>query len=250
MLVTRPQEQAAALCRLLAAEGATAFRLPAIEIVPSADRHELKSRLGAIESFDLVIFVSANAVRFGAALLGTEHAGALAAVGPATHQALRAAGFRVSVVPERGFDSESLLAHPALLSVQNRRVLLIKGSGGRDLLADELAKRGAALQIAEVYQRRRAAPSAADLGLLEREFAAGAIHVITATSLEVGESLLALASPALRAAWDRVHWLVPSERVAAGLRQQGLNAPVLRADSAQDLDLVAAIVRWRRSAES
>ena len=248
MLVTRPQQQAAALCRRLEAEGAIAFPLPAIDIVPAADRRELESRLGAIASFDLVIFVSANAVRYGASLLDQEHEWRLAAVGPATRQALHAAGFRVSIVPEHGFDSESLLAHPALGAVQNRRVLLIKGEGGRDLLADALAQRGAAVQIAEVYRRRRAVPGAADLGLLERQFAAGSIHVITATSLEIGESLLAIATPALRAAWDRVHWLVPSERVAAALRQQGLNAPVLLAASAQDQDLVAAIVRWRSSA--
>jgi uroporphyrinogen-III synthase len=51
----------------------------------------------------------------------------------------------------------------------------------------------------------------------------------------------------LRAEFERVHWLVPGERVAAGLRALGLQAPLLQAESAEDQDLVAALVRWRSS---
>ena len=45
--------------------------------------------------------------------------------------------------------------------------------------------------------------------------------------------------------FERVHWLVPGERIAAGLRERGLSAPLLQAESAEDHDLVAALVRWR-----
>jgi hypothetical protein len=51
----------------------------------------------------------------------------------------------------------------------------------------------------------------------------------------------------LRTEFERAHWLVPGGRVAAGLRELGLQAPLLKADSAEDQDLVAALVRWRSS---
>jgi uroporphyrinogen-III synthase len=245
VLVTRPAQQAGALCRLFEAEGAAVQRLPAIDIEPVAAPDALADRFGPLDAYQFVVFVSANAVRFGAYLLPPGTDLPLAAVGPATARALTDTGRRVTVVPEGGFDSESLLAHPAFDALQGRRVLLVRGVGGRDLLAAELERRGAAVEVAEVYRRRRARPDAAALACLERQFASGALTVITATSLEIGESLLAMATPALRAAWERVPWVVPGERVAAGLRQRGLGAPLLPAASAQDQDLVAAVVRWR-----
>ena len=51
--------------------------------------------------------------------------------------------------------------------------------------------------------------------------------------------------PALRREFERAHWLVPGARVAAALRDLGLSAPQLLADSAEDQDLVAALLRWR-----
>ena len=56
-----------------------------------------------------------------------------------------------------------------------------------------------------------------------------------------------MATPALRGEFERAHWLVPGERVAHGLRELGLSAPLLQADSAEDQDLVAALIRWRSS---
>jgi uroporphyrinogen-III synthase len=255
VLVTRPAQQAAPLCRLLEAQGASSHRLPAIEIEPIDVRSHARSGVDRSapgggdprRTPDLVIFISANAVRLGLPLLEGHGDVALAAVGPATARALREAGHPVAVLPESGFDSESLLAHPRFKQLGGRRVLLVKGCGGRELLADELARRGALLEIAEVYRRVPARPDGAALQAVEREVAAGTIQVITATSLEIGTNLLALATPVLRAAFDRLHWLVPSERVAAGLSRDGLNAPVLHADSAEDQDLVAALLRWRSS---
>src|SRR5271170_1539877 len=94
VLVTRPEQQAMPLCRLLEIQGASTFRLPGVEIKPRERGGTLTARLGALEDFDLIIFVSANAVRFGAALLGQKRELTLAAVGPATAHALNQAGYR------------------------------------------------------------------------------------------------------------------------------------------------------------
>jgi uroporphyrinogen-III synthase len=246
VLVTRPRHQAAALCGLLEAQGASVERFAAIEIVPIA-RREWAARLGDLAKFDLIIFSSANAVRFGAALLEQRRDLPLAAIGPATARALNQAGYRVSVQSSEGADSESLLRHPKLNAVG--RVLLVKGTQGRKLLEQELARRGAEIAVAEVYRRECARPSEAEMRTLETRFAAHEIHAVTATSVEIAANLLALATPRLRSAFDAVHWVVPSERVAQSLREGGVKGPSLLARSADDQDLVSVLIRWR-AAES
>jgi uroporphyrinogen-III synthase len=247
VLVTRPEQQAMPLCRLLELQGASTLRLPAIEIKAVGNRRDIAAQLGDLGGFDVVIFTSSNAVRFGASLLDQKRDLCLAAMGPATARALNQAGYRVAMQPNETFDSESLLRHPKLEHLAGRRVLLIKGSGGRPLLQQELGRRGALVVTAEVYVRVPATPSQAALEALQDSFGAGAVQVITATSLEIAKNLLDLATPALRVEFERVHWLVPGERVAAGVREAGLSAPLLRAESAEDQDLVAALLRWRSS---
>jgi uroporphyrinogen-III synthase len=245
VLVTRPEQQAMPLCRLLEIQGAVTFRLPALDIKPRERGRALAARLGALENFDLIIFNSANAVRFGAALLDQKRDLHLAAVGPATAHALNQAGYRVAVQPAAGFDSESLLAHPQLEHVAGRRILLVKGGGGRELLEQELQRRGAQVVCAQVYDRVPSEPSESALAALEAQFAARAVHVITATSVEIALNLLKIASPALRDEFAHTHWLVPSARVAEALGGGGLQAPVLTAASAENQDLVAELLRWR-----
>ena len=250
VLVTRPEQQAMPLCRLLEIEGASTLRLPAVDIKPIGNRRETAAQLGALAEFDVIIFTSANAVRFGASLLDQKRDLTLAAVGPATARALNQAGYRVAVQPPPNgtFDSEGLLRHPRLEHPAGRRILIIKGSNGRPFLEQELTRRGAQVVAAEVYQRVPAAPSPAVLAALLESFSAGAVQVITATSLEIAGNLLSMATPALRDEFERVHWLVPGERIAAGLRERGLSSPLVQAESAEDHDLVAALIRWRSSA--
>jgi uroporphyrinogen-III synthase len=246
VLVTRPELQAMPLCRLLESLGATTLRLPAVEIRSLKDRRALTEHLGVLENFDVIVFTSANAVRFGVAFLGQKRDLTLAALGPATSRALNQAGYRVAIQPD-SFDSEGLLMHPRLEHVTGHRILIITGTGGRDLLQQEFTRRGATVVCADVYERVPATPSAAVLQTVQERFTAGELQVITATSLEIGAALLKLAPLELRGEFERVHWLVPGERVATGLRKLGLKAPLLKADSAEDQDLVAALMRWRSS---
>ena len=247
VLVTRPEQQATPLCRLLETQGASTLRVTVIEIKGTGDRRALAAHLGALADFDLVIFTSANAVRFGASLLDQQRDLTLAAIGPATARALNQAGYRVAVQPSGNFDSENLLNHPRLEHMAGHRVLIIKGSNGRALLERELARRGAQVVTADVYRRVPATPSDTVLAALLESFNMGAVQVITATSLEIAAHLLDMATPALRREFERVHWLLPGDRIAADVRARGLSAPILRADSAQDHDFVAALMRWRSS---
>ncbi|GAC1328953.1 MAG: hypothetical protein NVS1B6_11860 [Steroidobacteraceae bacterium] len=223
------------------------MRLPAIEIRALGTRRETAVRLGALGEFDVIIFTSANAVRFGASLLDQQRDLPLAAIGPATARALNQAGYRVAVHTHGTFDSESLLQHPRLEHPAGCRILIVRGSNGRPFLEQELTRRGAQVVAADVYQRVPAAPGSKVLAALLERFAAGEIQVITATSLEIAGSLLDMATPALRGQFEAAHWLVPGERVAAGVRERGLCAPLVQAQSAEDHALVAALIRWREA---
>ncbi len=245
VLVTRPKPQSAPLCRRLEQEGARAVCFPTLSIEPYGERRALTAQLGPLGEFDLVIFVSANAVRFGATLIEQRRDVALAALGPATARALNAAGYRVAVQPESGIDSEGLLEHPRLKSAAGKRFLIVKGAGGRPLLEEELRRRGAAVSIAEVYRRVRAQPVPGEIEALGAELESGALRVVTVTSVEIAEALLELTGPALRAALERAVWVVPGARVAAAVRELGVGASLLIAASAEDHSLVEALTRWR-----
>jgi uroporphyrinogen-III synthase len=246
VLVTRPEQQAMPLCRLLEAQGALTRRLSVIDI-RACDRRALSTQFGAIHGFDLIVFVSANAVRFGAALLEQSRDLNLAAIGPATARSLNQAGYRVAIQPEE-YTTEGLLNHPRLQHLSGRKVLLIQGLDGRLLLQQELARRGAVVTGLAVYERVPAPVSPEALTAVHARLAGGEIQVVTATSLDIGSRLLELAAIELRHALEQAIWLVPSARVAAGLRERGLRAQLLEAASAQDQDLVSALLGWRRSA--
>ena len=185
-------------------------------------------------------------MRYGAALLEQRRDLPLAAIGPATARALNQAGYRVSVQSSEGADSESLLRHPKLNAVAGGRVLIVRGTQGRELLAQELCAAAPRSTVAEVYRRECARPSEAQMRALEARFAAREIDAVTATSVEIAANLLALATPGLRRAFDAVHWVVPSERVAESLREAGVEGRrSLPRAPAEDQDLVSAVVRWR-----
>ena len=247
VLVTRPAHQAAPLCRLFELQGAVTFRFPAIAIHPLADSRQLAARLGPMAAFDLIIFASANAVRFGANLLGEQRDLTLAAIGPATARALNQAGYRVTVQTSAGFDTESLLRHPKLASVAGNRVLLVKGRGGRELLAQELERRGATIEEAVVYERQCPDPGSGAIRALESLFAAGSIQLVTATSADIARNLATLATPDLKRSFESAHWLVPGERVGRSVQEAGVGRSLVMAASAEDQDLVSAAARWRAS---
>ncbi|HEY2145517.1 MAG TPA: uroporphyrinogen-III synthase [Steroidobacteraceae bacterium] len=248
VLVTRPELQAMPLCRLLENQGAHTLRLPAVEIKALRNRRALAAQLGALENFDIIIFTSANAVRFGASFLDQKRDLTLAAIGPATARALNQAGYRVGIQPVGTMDSEGLLLHPRFEHLVGHRILMIRGGNGRQLLQQELVRRGATVVCAEVYERAPAIPTPQALAAVQEQIAAGEIQVITATSLEVGRHLLGLATPELRTAFEQIHWVVPGERIASGLRALGLDAPLLLSSSAEDQDLVSTLIRWREGA--
>jgi uroporphyrinogen-III synthase len=245
VLVTRPEHQSQHLSDLITAEGGAAVRYPALDIKPRAERAAVRAAVGPADRYDLAIFVSANAVRFGIDLLGERRDIPIAAIGQATAAALNAAGYRVSLVPEDGSDSESLLALPQLADMAGRRVLIVRGTGGRDLLLEAMTERGAQVQHAEVYTREAAYPSMERKAEIEALWRQGGIHVYTATSVELLEALVGIVTPRCRELMHSTALVTGSGRVADASTRLGIGSPLILADSPEDAALVRALIRWR-----
>lgn len=194
MLVTRPVHQAGNLARLIAEAGGEAVRFPALAIEAPADVARVRDVLTRLRSFDLAVFVSPNAVDHGFALLGCTWPPSLsvAAVGEGSAAALRRQGISSVIVPSLGADSESLLATPQLKNVRGKRVLILGGEGGRELLAEELRRRGAEVTYAECY--RRVQPRTDPAPLIAR-WELGGLHAVTVMSGATLDNLWAMLGP-------------------------------------------------------
>lgn len=238
LVVTRPAAQAGHFIELATAAGAACVAFPTLEI----DRLAVDAgTLAAIRAgtWDWAIFTSTNAVEFGWAEFSAIAATRCAAVGRATARALEARGRQVDARPELA-NSEGLLALPPFAHVAGQRALVIKGSGGRDLLPRELAARGAEVQELAVYRRRVAVPTSAALRDLQHALARGGTW-IAVTSAEVLEALLQLAAPDAQPALLESAVLVPGERVAAAARRLGWHGPVVTAPTAEDATMLDAL---------
>jgi uroporphyrinogen-III synthase len=250
VLVTRPENQGGHLCQLIEAEGGAAVHYPALFIRARPDRAAVRAAIGPADRFDLVVFVSANAVRFGADILGERSDLQVAAIGQATAAALNAAGYRVSLLPAEGADSESLLAMPQLADLHGKRVLIVRGSGGRDLLFGAMSERGAQVQYAEMYTREPAHPSAERQAEVEQLWRQGGITAYTATSVELLEALVGIVTLRCRELMDSTLLVTGSRRVADAAARLGLGSPMIIADSPEDAALVGALVRWREQVKT
>lgn len=158
MIVTRTEAQGAALVAALGARGVVAECIPTIELAPPADPRPLDSAIARLDTYDWLVFTSANAVeRFfaRAAELGPTVSPArarIAAIGPATRDALAARGVEVDVIPGDPVAEglvDALLANGRL---DGARVLVPRAAVGRDVLPDSLRAAGAEVELVEVYR--------------------------------------------------------------------------------------------------
>lgn len=244
VLVTRPAGQAAALAQAIRAAGGTAFEFPAlaVEAVPA---DELVASLAQLGTADIAIFISPNAAQFGMAAI---RAGGplpdtlqVFAVGSGTARALQEQGVSGVITPD-GQDSEALLALPQLAEVAGKRVVIVRGVGGRALLADTLAARGAEVAFMECYRRER--PQADAAPLLAR-WQAGGIDAVTVTSAETLHNLAALLGDAGLPLLLRTPLFAPHEKIAEAARRFGIARVIATAGG--DAGLVDGMINWFRN---
>jgi len=243
VLVTRPAAQCALLCEEIARQGGSAIPFPAVEIEPLA----LQTTVMATD-YDLVVFVSVNAVEHGAAQVTKGARTRIAAIGRATAAALSAAKLAADIVPEAGFTSEALLAHPELQLASGARVLIVHGEGGRELLKDTFVAQGMSVETREVYRRVRPNVDAAKVAEVETRWADEGIDVVTATSIETLQNLQAMLTERGRQLLSSTALLVPSRRIVAAAVSAGLRGEAIVAAGADDASMIGALAQWRMRA--
>jgi uroporphyrinogen-III synthase len=242
VLVTRPASQAASLCEQITQRGGTAIAFPSVEIEAVAAT--------AASGHDLVVFVSVNAVAHGVHLIEKGPATRIAAIGKATAAALAQTSLPADIVPEAGFNSEALLAHPDLTLASGARVLIVRGAGGRELLQETFAARGLIVETREVYQRVRPVVEDALRNALEERWVNEGIDVVTATSIETLHNLHEMLSERGRQLLREATLLVASRRIAEAAAASGLNGTVIVANGADDASMIGALARWRTRARN
>lgn len=244
LLLTRPAEDCAALAQSLAAAGVDSSCLPLLAIEPVVVDNQQRLLLEGLQGFQAIIVVSKPAAR----LLLEQLADAglqppvqgWFTVGEATAAVLQGAGLAVSF-PPRGDDSEALLALPALrqaVAMPAPRILIVRGVGGRELLAERLAEQGASVDYLELYRRCLPAYPA---GTLMRRIEAERLNGLVVSSGQGFEHLQQMAG----ADWPqlaRLPLFVPSPRVADQARAAGAQQ-VVDCRGASATALLAAVQR-------
>ena len=159
VLVTRPHEDALALVAYLAKHSVYASALPLLAFQKRALAQSQLQCLNRLDEYCAVIVVSKPAARFAVELLPNPACAAEQtawfSVGAATAATLAECGITASY-PAQGDDSEALLTHPVFqqaIAQSSKRVLILRGTQGRDWLALELKKRGIDVEFVALYER-------------------------------------------------------------------------------------------------
>jgi uroporphyrinogen III methyltransferase / synthase len=185
ILTTRAREQADEFAAQLERLGAEAIEFPTIEIVPPLHWEGLDRAIDHLESYDWIIFTSANGVKFFFQRLRERNLSLrfpadlkVCAIGPATAKPLRMKGIRVDYTPEK-FIAEAILDGFREMAIQERRILLARVKQARDVLPKGLIELGAEVDVVEAYRTVKPRGGARRLKQL---LADGNIDVITFTS--------------------------------------------------------------------
>lgn len=194
ILVTRPEAQAGNLADMITAQGGQPERFPLLKIAPANDLSPLRQAVARFDEYSLVIFISPNAVNFSVPYILSRRPWPetvqAAAIGPGTVAELASHGIKKIIAPSERFDSEALLELPAFQAhrVAGKRVLILRGSGGRELLADTLLERGARVEAVTCYHRSAPDDGTPIMSLLHNR----AIDALTISSSEGLRNLLSL----------------------------------------------------------
>ncbi|HUX89538.1 MAG TPA: uroporphyrinogen-III synthase [Gallionellaceae bacterium] len=239
IVVTRPREQAAPLVRSIAELGGNCIQFPLLEITPLTDERPLRDLAARLHQFQLAIFISPNAVRYG--MPAIQHAGGLpaslqvATVGLSSAKALHDYGVKKVIAPQLRFDSESLLALPELQEVAAKNIVIFRGDSGRELLGDTLKSRGANVEYVTCYHRSKPQHDVTAL------FAARP-DVLCVSSSEALHNLWELLNPVCRLRFTALPLFVSHERIAQAARKLGWQQIV--STTAEDEGLLSELIGW------
>jgi uroporphyrinogen-III synthase len=210
LLITRFEPHGRELVEQLHTIGCFAIAQPLLTVTAL---HDVARRdLFLSGYYDFVIAVSGNAIQFAQQQINSRWPDATyLAVGRSTQQQLMLAASQPVFCPDSRFDSEGLLALKQLQSVQSKRILILRGEGGRDLLETRLTERGAKVDYFQTYKRIKINLNGHEL---VKNWQQALINGVIISSAEILNQLFALV-PNKDASWlCELIFYVPSQRVA------------------------------------
>ena len=236
-LILRPQPAADELAALLRRQGHTPVVCPLLSYRPG---NELAALIDRLSQADMVIAISVAAVQYASEQLAKQLARwpqhcIYLTVGATTAAQWQQQGLKV--ISPTDARSEGLLALPELQSATGKNVLILRGNGGRELLADVLSELGAQVSYVECYRRHYLHTDGTPL--LQEWQAAGVDSVIISSS-KLFRQLIRLL-PETASDWlSSQHWFVPSQRTADEIHQAGFNSVTIMSGVQHDA-VVAAL---------
>jgi uroporphyrinogen-III synthase len=229
VVVTRPVAQARGLIERIAAMGRRAVAFPLLEIHPLADTASLRAALADLPGCALAAFVSPNAIDAVFAELPAWPAGVpIGVMGEGSRRALAAHGVNESNAiifspRDARTDSETLLAALDVASLRGRKVMILRGESGRELLADRLREQG--VEVAQVAAYRRSAPAFDTARQAQLDMLLASKNDWIVTSSEALRNLVHAANqlnePGAVAKMQQQHLIVPHARIAETARAEG-----------------------------
>lgn len=246
VVVTRPAHQAQHLCEAIQNQGGIPIRFPVLEIAAPADPAEAKQLLSAkLQSADILIFISPNAVERGVELIksiGDIPATArIAAVGLGSAKKLKQQGLTADIFPDTQFNSEALLAMNEMQSVAGNSILIFRGEGGRELLADTLKQRGAEVIYIECYRRIRPESNSEKLS---QQLASQSVDAAVVTSNQGLQNLCDMLASEDRERLQQVQLFVVSDRAQHLAVELGFKLPAIVVGQASDEAIVDSLLQW------
>lgn len=243
IVITRPSHQALHLQEKLESAGANIILFPLLEINPPDNLAQAKQSLSRLNSFQLAIFTSANAVEYTlqhvsqSAFSHTR----IAAIGKKTASLLKSYGLTVDYFPATGFNSEALLAIPRIkLYGDGDNIAILRGQGGRELLKHQLESQGARVDYIDVYKRTFPQQN---LDLLKQHYEQHELDMILITS---GSSLDNLFRFLPDNDWlNKTSLLVGSQRIKKHLlRYSSYQGQLLSTQDPSDDALYQRLLTW------
>ncbi|SEC95096.1 uroporphyrinogen III methyltransferase / synthase [Burkholderia sp. WP9] len=260
VVITRPAGQSNELIARLAEVGLATLDFPLIDVAPVTDDAPLRAALSSLERYALVVFVSPNAVDHAFAHSDTiwPHALPIGVVGPGSVQALARHGVSAPaynvISPPSGadeeaarFDSEGLFAAIDMAlgatNLEGKRVLIVRGDGGREWLAERLREAGTEVETVAAYRRLVPEPSIGGWARVH-ELLAGEPHAWLLTSSEGVRNLHELAQDHLTVdeivQLKRATLVTPHPRIAQTARALGFDS--IRVSGAGDERIVRTLL--------
>ncbi len=259
VLVTRPEQQAKALCEAIDNLGGTAIRFPVIEITQSRNQQAAITVLDNIHQYDIGIFISRNAVDWTMKLLADKTSTpkksnldklTLIAIGVTTAERLaKKMSTWVSstqVITNSGANSEALLELEVLSEkdIRGKKIIIFRGEGGREHLATTLRERGAIVDYAEVYRR-----DCPEYGrdVIDKLWSSSSPDVVIVTSNNGLENLFSLLNEEQRNILLGKQLVVLGERMLDFSNSFGFTRSPILAEESSDEGILSSIVKWATS---